>query len=233
MEYIKVKGGSSKEAFDYYPDTCPVCKHAAQIGLVSDIGHLFPVSGKNEETKLQLIFECPRHTCSSRFIVEYLKSYDHNKGGYYYAARHFYPLTPKEFEIVDGIAEISPRFHEIANQSEKAESDGLDEIAGMGFRKALEFLIKDYCINITPDKEAEIKKMPLAQVIGAHVKDQNIKTCASRAAWLGNDEAHYERVWTDHDIKDLKLLIRLTQNWISNERLTAQYLEAMKPKEKA
>lgn len=232
MHTARVKNGNESVRYDYYPDTCPVCRHAAHIEHISkNNGHLFPTEGDKAESKLQLLFECPRHTCGTLFIIEYVKAYIMDVG-YIYRASSFHPMSHKKFDVLEGIDAISPRFREIANQAAKAESDGLDQIAGMGYRKALEFLIKDYCIKLQPDKETEIKKQLLGACIQNFVLDQNIKNCASRAAWLGNDETHYERVWTDHDVKDLKILIRLTQNWISNERLTAQYLEDLKPKKK-
>lgn len=40
----------------------------------------------------------------------------------------------------------------------------LNEIARIGYRKALEFLIKDYCIDKNKEEE-KIKKEPLSQVI--------------------------------------------------------------------
>ena len=60
-----------------------------------------------------------------------------------------------------------------------------------------------------------------------YISDSNIKDCAAGATWLGNDETHYTRVWTENDINDLKILIQLTQNWISNELLTEKYRSAM------
>ena len=68
------------------------------------------------------------------------------------------------------------------------------------------------------------------QCITHYVSDGNVKTCATRATWLANNETHYERIWTDHDIEDLKVLIRLTQNWIDNELLTAHYVAEMNSK---
>ena len=63
--------------------------------------------------------------------------------------------------------------------------------------------------------------------INDYVTDTNIKECARRATWLGNDETHYERRWNEHDIEDLKVLIDLTKNWIDNELLTEHYIETM------
>jgi hypothetical protein len=112
----------------------------------------------------------------------------------------------------------------------RADYHGLDDVFGMALRKAFEFLIKDYCISKHPDKEETIKDTFLGTVIKNYVSDTNIKICAERATWLGNDETHYERRWTGHDVKDLHTLIKLTLNWISNEQLTASYLESMQKK---
>jgi Domain of unknown function (DUF4145) len=105
----------------------------------------------------------------------------------------------------------------------------LDQLFGRGLRKALEFLLKDYAISENPDKAEHIKQMQLAQCIGQFVSDTNIKECAKRAAWLGNDETHYTRKWETKDITDLKLLVRLTVNWIDNALLTKKYIAAMPP----
>lgn len=48
---------------------------------------------------------------------------------------------------------------------------------------------------------------------------------------LGNDEIHFIRKWTDKDIDDLKVLIRLAMTWIENEVLTKKYLDSMPVKE--
>ncbi len=49
------------------------------------------------------------------------------------------------------------------------------------------------------------------------------------AAWLGNDETHYERRWVDKDVEDLRRLIDITCHWIEMNVLTAQYRQEMKP----
>jgi hypothetical protein len=54
-----------------------------------------------------------------------------------------------------------------------------------------------------------------------------VKECAKRAAWLGNDETHYTRKWETKDVSDLKLLVKLTVNWIDNVLLTEKYIAEM------
>jgi len=118
-------------------------------------------------------------------------------------------------------------FPEIYAQAIAAESYGLDQVAGGGYRKALEFLVKDYCISINRDAEAEIKSSYLGVCIKKYIDNPQVKLCAERAAWLGNDEIHYERRWTDKDIVNLKELIMLTMNWIHSSILTRKYADDM------
>ncbi len=88
--------------------------------------------------------------------------------------------------------------------------------------------MKDYAIQKNPAAAADaIKQMFLGKCIKDYVADANVKACASRAAWLGNDESHYVRKWTERDIKDLKALLRLTEAWVLNDVLTAKYQKEM------
>jgi hypothetical protein len=143
--------------------------------------------------------------------------------------KHAVPFSLKPPDIPEEITKLSSNFVEINGQAATAEQYGLNQIAGVGYRKALEFLIKDYCITRHPDKAKEIKGAWLATCIKTYVDDANTKLCAERAAWLGNDETHYVRRWEDKDIGDLKILIKLTIAWIHNNLLTKKYLSDMPP----
>jgi hypothetical protein len=124
---------------------------------------------------------------------------------------------------------LSPSFAGLYKQALAADHHDLTDVFGMALRKALEFLIKDYAITQHPAEAAAIKSTLLGAVIKKYVSDPNIKACAERATWLGNDETHYERRWVGHDVTDLRTLIQLTLNWITNEQLTKKYLATMKP----
>jgi hypothetical protein len=208
------------------PDACPVCKHAC-YAIQLNTAVTFPEAGNTRDWTLQILFRCPRQTCGRLFIGEYFARGDYRSMNYQFELSKVYPRTPDKAEIAEGVETISPEFANILNQSLAAESHNLDQIVGMGLRKALEFLIKDYCIHKHPEKSAEIKERPLGQCITDYITDANIHRCAKRATWLGNDETHYSRAWTDLDINDLKILIRLTQQWISNELLTEKYFSKM------
>lgn len=213
-------------AYDYYPDICPICHHAVSPGfLVSSI------SGQphKDGTRISMAFKCTYRNCMHMFIGIY-ERIEVDAVGNSIGEFKFNKAVPLEFEepeIHEEVIEISPSFKTINGQSHAAEAYGLDEIAGVGYRKALEFLIKDFCIHKNPEKEDEIKKMFLGAVIDDYVDDTNIKTCAKRAAWLGNDETHYVKKWEEKDIQDLKLLIELTSGWVRNNLLTKKYMSEM------
>lgn len=98
------------------------------------------------------------------------------------------------------------------------------QICGTGYRKSLEFLIKDYLISTLPEDQHEaIKNKFLNNCIRDNISNINIKTVASRAVWLGNDETHYTRKWEDKDINDLKSIIELTLHWIESEIRTQNF----------
>lgn len=137
------------------------------------------------------------------------------------------PRAPIGAVFPEEVQAVSPTFVEVYNQGVAAEAAGLDQITGIAFRKALEFLAKDFAISQHPTEADEIKRKTLAKCIEKYLQDPNLRNAAKRATWLGNDETHYVRRWEDKDIEDLKVLIRLTVNWAENVLLTAKYVADM------
>jgi hypothetical protein len=201
-------GAQMRVDYDRVPDVCPVCKHACQV---TQLGQpiVFPESQNEGSVNLQMLFRCPRQRCGTLFIAHYTPQIDYRRN-YHFELSALFPCLPDDAKIAEGVAKISANFVKIFNQSLAAESHNLDQLVGIGLRKALEFLIKDYCIHKHPEKAEDIKTRPLGQCITHYISDSNIKGCAARATWLGNDETHYTRVWTQNDINDLKILIQLT-----------------------
>lgn len=170
-----------------------------------------------------LYASCPNESCRKHFIL--------SKGGGkgYTIVEPNAGLNNKEFS--DIVYTISSEFTRIYNQAFYAEQMRLDQICGVGYRKALEFLIKDYLISKETDEQVieNIKKKFLSNCIQENVQNDNIKQVAKRAVWLGNDETHYVRQWEDKDVQYLKKLIDLTVRWIENEVETERVLQEMAP----
>ena len=136
---------------------------------------------------------------------------------------------PKTRSFSRIIKDTSSSFEGINNQALSAEQMSLDQICGPGYRKALEYLIKDYLLLEIEDEEQKdkIKIKFLGTCIQEDVVDERIKAVAKRAVWLGNDETHYVRKWLEKDVTNLKQLIDLTVRWIENEVETKRLLEDM------
>lgn len=152
--------------------------------------HLIWLSSKYSRD-LEVLFSCPDIKCKRAFI-----GYYHiipGRGWTFTGKTSQGNMNGKEFS--NTITEISPSFDKIYNEAYKAEQQDLEEICGVGYRKALEFLIKDYLISKGEENEETIKNAPLGQCIQNYVNDDRIKKVAKRAAWLGNDETHYVRKW--------------------------------------
>jgi len=199
-----------------FPDKCPICHHHGEISAIRTLR-------EPNNTGVQVVFQCAFSGCKSFFI------------GYYGppTQKELKMLKPQKPEITkfpEIIKEVSPSFLTIYEEAEEALYLGLHQIAGPGFRKAFEFLIKDYAKSITPDEKDRIEKMFSGRVVEEFISDPRIQTVAKRALWLGNDETHYLKKWSKHDINDLQTLIKLAINWIEIERLTKSYSEEMPEK---
>ena len=122
--------------------------------------------------------------------------------------------------------ENQTRFIQTYLQSLTAENDGLDEIAGMGFRKSIEYLVKDWAIQSNPDDAEKINKMWLGSVIETYY-DGDLKGILERATWLGNDQTHYNRLFEEFDINDLKELIGLIMVELDRQYKMKHYIDTI------
>jgi hypothetical protein len=196
------------------PCECPFCHKAItpnfHFGYINELGGL------------EVFVSCPDQDCQKTFI-----GYYRINGGYW-----IFDDKTSSGEIIgrdfsDSIKEISDSFVVIYNQSFAAEQQNLTEICGVGYRKALEFLIKDFAIKNAPDKKDEIEKKLLGKCIADYIDDSRIKSVSKRAVWLGNDETHYIRKWEGKNLTDMKKLIDLTLHWIEMVELTESFEEEM------
>ena len=179
-----------------------------------------------EAKQVQYIFRCTSQKCQKLFIASYDITGSKNNA-HVCTLKSVAPITPQIEIFSESIEEISQTFIEIYNQALEAEAANLSQLVGIGLRKSIEFLIKDFAVNQNADKKEEIQKEFLGSCINQYIEDPNIKECAKRAVWLGNDETHYMRRWEDKDINDLKRLVKLTVNWIENVLMTQQYIKDM------
>lgn len=182
-------------------DSCPNCKKPTNPDLVNS--SYFPLGA--DKTSLVLTFRCLG--CKHFWTEEFMATrYSINSYTDKYEIEHIkvVPNLPSDIPISDDVEIVSPIGKQIYVQALKAEHEQLDHIAGIGYRKALEFFVKDFSIVTNPDDEEKISKMPLKQVIETYIKDEDLKTFALASAYIGNDEGHYYRNNPDKDFTHLK-----------------------------
>lgn len=200
------------------PKYCPKC-HAPFV-------HNFSKAITADEKKTEVFLHC--NHCSSSFIATYsdlignpnYRTYLENEKYWAYNLETCEPIYPENKLFSEKIASISPMFQTIYNQASTAESYSLNQIAGMGYRKALEFLIKDYCVFKNPNDKDKILNMFLSKCIQDFIDNPKIKANATASVWLANDEAHYIRKFENKDISDLKNFINAVIAYIELEFYT-------------
>ena len=198
------------------PSSCPICHAYGDTEIIK----CFENHALN---RVEVIFRCAFPDCNSYYIGYYPPFSSPNR----WKCQFLTPRKPEISVFKESVSKISPRFIDIYKQAEEARALGLDDIAGPGFRKAFEFLIKDYAKTLAPEKKEEIEKSFSGGVLNQYIPVGKIQAVAKRALWLGNDETHYLKKWEKHDVDDLIVLIRLTSDWIDIEHLSETYTSEM------
>lgn len=204
------------------PNCCPLCDRA-QVSV-------FIAAVKPTYDTCQIVYRCPNKECLSFYIGYYCEDVKEYKTDYVeYELIETRPKNLKGLLFDKEMKKLSPNFCKIYIEAVFADIRDYKQIAGAGYRKSLEFLVKDFCIKTNPTKKQEIKKAQLMQCITNYIHDPEVEKCAKLATWLGNDETHYVRIWKNKDINDLKELIKLTKNWMLTNIQTAKYKKSMDP----
>ena len=202
------------------PSVCPYCNKL--VGL--DPIYSCYITDSQDNVNLYAIFLCSN--CYQCYVAKYrVLNYRTSR-----ESTTLISVEPQKYisekEFPPYIKKLSPRFCEIYNQAYKAQHYELNELTGIGFRKALEFLVKDYAISIFPDEEAKIKSTLLSQCINRYIDSKRIKQLAIASAWLGNDETHYVKKIQEYNIEDLLAFIDAIVSFINSD-LTASQAEKL------
>lgn len=152
--------------------------------------------------------------CNKLFFSTYEKTSSNNALKLLYT----YPLYQLD-KLPKCIHEISPRFVELYKQANYAESMNFFELAGTGYRNALEVLIKDYAINELNKPKKEVVSKKLFKAIELYLPNIKLSNSADVVRVLGNDHTHYERRYEDIDFDILKQYLKIFINAIETEYL--------------
>ena len=207
---ISFHGAFSQPVKFEYPEYCPHCGKSISPEKIhiSDSEDSY----SSGDARFVVTFRCSRSDCKKYFAVEYIFT---STSELCSIAKYSY-RPPIKVKLPENIEKVSSVFVEIYSQATVAESEALNQIAGVGYRKAAEFLIKDYVISKNPSDEEHIKSIMLGQVIAEYLSDfPKIQALAKSVSWIGNDETHYVRRHNDKDIQDLKRFILSAAQFIA------------------
>jgi hypothetical protein len=168
--------GDSNMLSIVYPEFCPICHTRVRPTFV--YGH-FDDSKKHD---FSVLFSC---SCGSIFMSKY--TFD----GYgdYPKYRMSIPDGFEKEKFNERINTLSPNFVEVYNQSLEAEELGLNNICGAGYRKSIEYLVKDYCSLIHPEDKAAIWNENLGSSIN-RIDEPRMRALSFAAKEIGNDQTH-------------------------------------------
>lgn len=194
------------------PDKCPICQCGIDMSAQSYL-NWHDIHDDSKTFNIISIYSCP-HCHNGFVIIHHMRM---QKNGCVEKSQSAYPIAAANLQIDEDIRQISPDFYNIYNQCLSAKNYGLDQIYGMGFRKALEKLVTDFAINRNPDDKDKILKMSLHTRIENYFKESDAKTVLMACKWLGNNETHYENCNDDEDLQLFEDLIEDTLYYIHRE----------------
>lgn len=210
------------------PNICPHC-HVVNIPKYQES---FSTEDTDDTDASISLWQCSNEYCRKIFVALY------RLRGHEYELARFLNGLPKGPDWPKPIADLKSgssddpaqpepsKFIKTYLQSLEAEHNGLDEIAGMGYRKAIEYLVKDWAIQSNPAARAAIEASWLGKVITDHYEG-DLKDILERATWLGNDQSHYNKLFEEYDLDILKDLIDLIMVELDRQYKKAMYIAAI------
>lgn len=181
------------------PDICPHCGKNMESEQINDVYD-------RATERVALIFRCSINDCHKYFVLEY--PVNKTDFGSISSLGNLIEYSYNGFQeptISKNIRNLSPVFFDTFIEASIAETKKLTNISGIAYRKAFEFLVKDFASYKNPDKDEDIKTNSLNNVIDMFYKEMPmIKELLHITRRIGNDETHYYREFTNIDIEDLK-----------------------------
>ena len=194
---IKCKADGAYDLNVTLPSICPRCgRDLSAIPLSSN-----HVGNFNYEETYAVVIQCllckksiyldVKRSSASPMIGIILNSYPGNQ----------------IFDLPSGIEVLYPDFAKMYCEAASAEARNFSGICGMGFRKALEILVKQYAVKAFPADADTIYKEFLSQTI-SRIQNAKIQTLARAATWLGNDQTHLQTIHPEYSVADIKAFIK-------------------------
>lgn len=169
---------------------CPHCANKNSFEFLNKGVGLVNSKQVNYITKCQ--------NCNSFFIAQY--SIEGTICGYEcdQSFKSIHPNNEYKHHFPKEIEQISSKFIEIYQQAMIAHINNLNQLVGMGLRKAFEFLITDYIITVLNTAPANTLEKRIEQI-----NVTNVDVNATLVRWIGNDNTHTQTSHPEFTIDDM------------------------------
>lgn len=212
-----------QEIFIEEPKLCTHCnKTGNQIFI-----EIACVTGKNKKFDAVGLYGCHfcKETTISYFNIEdvWFRDKDDNSIHQlkFYTVAEQLPKNNFNVELPEVIQNKYKNFTEVFTQSKTAEENDLHQLAGMGYRKSIEFLVtdflKDYPTNDKVTAEWLENHQTTLKMKIDKLPNRRLKKTANAIAFIGNEETHYTVRNPDYNIHDMKKFIALLIKEIESE----------------
>ena len=141
-----------------YPNECPRCHVRMSPKYIGTFTR--DISSPEVEES----FQCTNEHCGRLFIAVYRGPSSPAGAPSTLNFGRSIPDEPSPPRVSEEIVNVSPTFVEVFTQALAAEAQGLHQLTGIGLRKALEFLVKDFAKSQKPTEAEEILKKPARAV---------------------------------------------------------------------
>lgn len=197
FKYLLSNVASSNHVTFDIPIKCPNCNAFVQPKILDNK----KLSFSSDKSLVVIVYK--GDCCNTPFYGTYLYA------SFSAELMDIYPHL-KPTVLPDKIKELSPRFVHLYEQSYTAEQNNHIELAGSGYRNAIEVLIKDFAIKKLNASQDKVSKMKLYDAIGTYLTEVNINTAAADVIRvLGNDYTHYQRNYDDIDFIVVKKYLEI------------------------
>lgn len=193
---------------------CPICGYAMDFNEDCYRNFHDLNTNKQKEFKVFSLRICPH--CHKGFVIEY--TIENNGSNFKEKSQKSYPYSISEIRKEKEICDISSDFYDIYGQCLTAKKAGLFHLYGLGLRKALEFLVKDYALNLKKIPKDKLIKKNLHNCITEYFNSSpEIQDIAIACKMIGNNETHWNNQNTSEDIILMEKLIRILTQEIIKE----------------
>ncbi len=193
---LRVSGACISGQYDK-PMICPYCGVYTEATAV--IGESFSLTGN--KSAIVISFQCTR--CKKSFLAVYIEE------NHCYTLNTIIPIAEND-EVHEGLKTVSPEFERIHQQAYRAELRGDIDLAAVGYRTALEVLVKDFAIRELGEKEEEVTSKKLAQAIEDYSGSIELLATSDVVRMLGNDYTHYLKKYENIGFETLKHYYNVT-----------------------